>query len=69
MAKVGTILYIEEHKRKPDGQLVVINKGRGRFTVTEVKEVRPVMICEVEALPDVEEEVAQEVDLSCRAGV
>lgn len=52
MATVGTTLEIQAHTFEPDGKILVVNKGLERFKVTKVVKERPVLICEVEVLPD-----------------
>eukprot|EP00884_Botryococcus_braunii_P005592 jgi/Botrbrau1/15033/Bobra.320_2s0007.2 len=52
MAKIGTTLHIEEFSRYADGRMSVNNKGVERFKVLRIKEQRPVMIAEVEVLPE-----------------
>ena len=62
MSKIGTMLHVQEHQRQVDGQLVIVNKGIERFCVKEVVKTEPVVICEVEMLPDTPATVPPEVD-------
>ncbi|KAI8463336.1 MAG: PUA-like domain-containing protein [Monoraphidium minutum] len=55
MASVGTTLEITAHTLEPDGRILVVNKGLERFRVTKVVKERPVLICEVEVLPEDED--------------
>lgn len=52
MAKIGTTLHIKEFSRFADGRMSVNNQGIERFKVLRIKEQRPVMIAEVEVLPE-----------------
>jgi Lon protease-like protein len=52
MAAVGTELKIEQHLHEQDGRIYVTSKGTERFRVTRVVKERPVLICEVETLPE-----------------
>ena len=51
-ASVGTALEVQAHTFEPDGRILVVNKGLRRFRVTRVVKERPVLICEVEDLPE-----------------
>ena len=62
MSKIGTVLRVQEHQRRVDGQLIVVNKGIERFCVKEVVKTEPVVICEVEIVPDTPTTVPLEVD-------
>ncbi|GBF97423.1 ATP-dependent protease [Raphidocelis subcapitata] len=59
MATVGTALEIQAHTFEADGRILVVNKGLERFRVTKVVKERPVLICEVETLPDDEDETPE----------
>eukprot|EP00873_Tetraselmis_striata_P007433 jgi/Tetstr1/427697/TSEL_017822.t1 len=51
LSAVGTLLDIQDHQRHDDGRLAVVSKGGQKFRILEVKQERPVLICEVELLP------------------
>lgn len=52
LAAVGTILEITEHSLMEDGRLLINTVGRERFRIDKVVEERPVLVCDVEVLPD-----------------
>ncbi len=52
LAAVGTILEITEHSLMEDGRLMINTVGKERFRIEDVVEERPVLICDVEILPD-----------------
>lgn len=52
LATVGTTLVVQEHLQLPDGRLYVTSKGAQRFKIAKVLKEAPVLICEVEMLPD-----------------
>ncbi|KAL4430787.1 hypothetical protein ABPG75_006043 [Micractinium tetrahymenae] len=58
LAAIGTLLEITEHSNLEDGRILVNNIGRQRFKIVEVVEEKPVLICDVEYLPDAEDEEA-----------
>lgn len=64
MANVGTILKIERHQRQESGQMVVISKGTQRFRVVKAVRMEPIVVCDIELLPDVEDSVSPEVNCS-----
>jgi Lon protease-like protein len=52
LAAVGTVLEITEHSLMEDGRLMINTIGRERFRIEDVVEERPVLVCDVEILPD-----------------
>ncbi|GIL62172.1 hypothetical protein Vafri_16436 [Volvox africanus] len=61
MASVGTTLEVVDFAHVQDGRIFVTSKGRERFRVLSIVKDRPIMIAEVEELPEDEvegEEVA-----------
>lgn len=64
MAMVGTKLHIEQYTHEPDGRLYVTSKGTQRFKVTKIVKQAPVLICEVEALPD-DDDSSDKVSAGC----
>lgn len=52
MASIGTVLEITEFENVPDGRIFVTNKGREKFKVLKVVKEKPVMLCEVEMMPE-----------------
>jgi len=52
MAAVGTALRIEQHLHEADGRMYITSRGTERFRVTRVVKERPVLICEVETIPE-----------------
>ncbi|KAI8466929.1 MAG: hypothetical protein J3K34DRAFT_524170 [Monoraphidium minutum] len=64
MATVGTLLDIQAHSFEPDGRILVVNKGAARFRVTKVVKERPVLICEVEVLPEDEDDSLEAKELA-----
>ena len=52
MCSVGTTLVIGTHHLLDSGQMLILSKGGSRFRVTKIVAERPVLICEVEDLPD-----------------
>ncbi|CAD7695934.1 unnamed protein product [Ostreobium quekettii] len=52
MAKVGTILEIQQHLPLEDGRMLVTSSGVQRFQVVNVVQERPVLVCEVQVLHD-----------------
>lgn len=66
MATIGTTLEIMDFQNVPDGRLFVSNKGRDRFRILNIVKEKPVLLCEVEVIPETEEteetkELAREV--------
>jgi len=57
MENVGTMLRIEKHERRENGQMVVVNKGVERFKVLQELRKQPYMVCQVEMLPDIPDDV------------
>ncbi len=46
---------VQEFTNVPDGRLFVTNKGKERFRVINIVKEKPVLVCEVEVLPEEEE--------------
>jgi len=78
LASIGTTLEIVDFAHvKQDGRLFVTNKGRERFQIKSVIKEKPVLLCEVEVLPEDEEidqspearELAKEVSDLLRATI
>ncbi len=42
----------QEFENVPDGRIFVTNKGREKFKVLKVVKEKPVMLCEVEMMPE-----------------
>jgi Lon protease-like protein len=61
LSAYGTVLEITQHQVLPDGRLLVLTKGLDRFKVHDIKQEKPVLLCEVEMLEDDanEEELAE----------
>eukprot|EP00775_Hariotina_reticulata_P008862 gene8862-9041_t len=62
LSAIGTTLEIQDFVRESSGRIYVTNKGIERFKVTKVVNERPVLLCEVEMLPeddDTSEEATQ----------
>lgn len=49
---VGTLLRIEGHKTLPDGQITTFNRGVDRYKIMKVIQKQPVLIAEVEMMPE-----------------
>ncbi|GLI60943.1 hypothetical protein VaNZ11_003181 [Volvox africanus] len=56
MASVGTTLEIVDFAHVQDGRIFVTSKGRERFRILSIVKDRPIMIAEVEELPEDEAE-------------
>ena len=56
LSAIGTLLRIKAHERMPDGQIQIENLGMERFRILEVKQERPVLICDVEFMESGEED-------------
>ena len=52
MAKVGTLLEIQQHLPLEDGRMLITSKGVERFQILRIVQERPVLVCEVEILKD-----------------
>lgn len=52
LSGIGTTLHIDEYVHLPDGRMVVTTKGTERFKITSVIKEKPVLVCEVEVLPE-----------------
>eukprot|EP00803_Ostreobium_quekettii_P006098 evm.model.scf_1560.3 EVM.evm.TU.scf_1560.3 scf_1560:28159-32634(+) len=52
IAKVGTILEIQQHVPLEDGRMLVTSSGVQRFQIVNVVQERPVLVCEVKMLED-----------------
>ena len=52
IASVGSILQIGQHQQLEDGRLYIQNTALKRFTVTEVVEEKPVLVCKVQFIED-----------------
>jgi hypothetical protein len=52
LSAIGTTLEIQDFVRESSGRIYVTNKGIERFKVTKVVNERPVLLCEVEVLPE-----------------
>lgn len=52
MAKVGTLLEVQQHLPLEDGRMLITNKGIERFQILRVVQEKPVLLCEVEILKD-----------------
>lgn len=67
LAATGCVLEISDFQRMDDGQMLIATKGAERYRIKEVVEERPVLVCEVEFLPEDEDtgpiatELAREV--------
>jgi len=55
MAAIGTTLEITDFDNVPDGRLLVNNKGCEKFKVLRVVKEKPVLVCEVETVPEEDE--------------
>ncbi|KAF8057912.1 Lonrf1 [Scenedesmus sp. PABB004] len=60
MSTVGTTLEIQNFVLDPSGRMYVTSKGLERFRVTSVIAERPVMLCEVEVLPEDDPDASDE---------
>lgn len=49
---IGTTLEIQDFLIESSGRMYVTNKGIERFKVTKVVKQQPVLVCEVEVLPE-----------------
>lgn len=56
LSAIGTTLEIQDFVLEPGGRMYVTNKGVERFKVTKVVAEKPVLICDVEVLPEDEDE-------------
>ncbi|GMH44451.1 hypothetical protein BSKO_12403 [Bryopsis sp. KO-2023] len=61
MRRVGTTLEIKQHTTIGDGKLLVTSRGIQRFSIVEVIEEKPVLICDVQLLEDNEEADPEQV--------
>ena len=52
IASVGSLLEIEKHQLLEDGRIFVQNKAVKRFTVSEVIEQNPILLCKVDFIED-----------------
>lgn len=52
MASIGTTLEIQQHVTESDGRIYVTQKGIERFEIKKVVREKPVLVCEVEVLPE-----------------
>lgn len=59
MASVGSTLEIMEFANVPDGRLFITSKGKERFKVLNVVAEKPILLCEVEVLPEETEETEE----------
>ena len=62
MAAVGCTCYIDKHKSWKDGQILIECTGKERFVVTELVQERPIVLCKVDTLEDVDVDISSEVD-------
>eukprot|EP01024_Parvocaulis_polyphysoides_P006400 TRINITY_DN11708_c0_g1_i2.p1 TRINITY_DN11708_c0_g1~~TRINITY_DN11708_c0_g1_i2.p1 ORF type:complete len:293 (-),score=25.67 TRINITY_DN11708_c0_g1_i2:250-1128(-) len=63
LVEVGTTLQIQEHTTLDDGRLLVVNKGVERYRIRNVVQEKPVLICEVEILPEDDDQSAVATEL------
>ena len=56
LSAIGTLLRIKAHEHMPDGQIQIENLGMERFRILDVKQERPVLICDVEFLESGEDD-------------
>jgi len=61
MAAVGCTCVIEKHKTWKDGQILIESTGQERFIVTEVVQEKPIVLCKVDTLEDVDVDLNTEV--------
>lgn len=61
MKKVGTLLRIQDHRCQENGQMVVFSKGVERFKVLQEIRKCPFMVCQVEMMPDIDDDIPAEV--------
>ena len=59
MASIGSTLEIMEFANVPDGRLFITSKGKERFKVLNVVAEKPILLCEVEVLPEEAEETEE----------
>ncbi|DBB09509.1 hypothetical protein WJX82_002679 [Trebouxia sp. C0006] len=52
VSQVGTLLKIEGHQQLPDGQITTFNRGLERYKIMKVIQKQPVLIAEVEMMPE-----------------
>jgi len=64
LAAVGTVLEITEHSLMEDGRLMINTIGKERFRIEDVVEERPVLVCDVEILPDDDNKSEEAVQLA-----
>jgi ATP-dependent Lon protease len=52
VSAIGTTLEIQDFLVESSGRMYVTNKGIERFRVTNVVKKQPVLVCDVEVLPE-----------------
>eukprot|EP00882_Tetradesmus_deserticola_P024877 GHRQ01027220.1.p3 GENE.GHRQ01027220.1~~GHRQ01027220.1.p3 ORF type:complete len:108 (+),score=18.72 GHRQ01027220.1:98-421(+) len=64
VAGIGTTLEVKDFVMEPSGRMYVTNKGIERFRVTNVVKKTPVLVCDVEVLPE-DDDQSDEVRRGC----
>eukprot|EP00878_Enallax_costatus_P005223 GHUV01005489.1.p1 GENE.GHUV01005489.1~~GHUV01005489.1.p1 ORF type:complete len:347 (+),score=73.03 GHUV01005489.1:210-1250(+) len=64
LSAIGTTLEIQDFVLEPNGRMYVTNKGVERFEVKSVVTEKPVLVCEVEVLPEDQDESEEATKLS-----
>jgi Lon protease-like protein len=52
LASVGTVLHIQQHALLDDGRMLIESIGKERYKILNVVEQQPVLVCDVEVLPE-----------------
>jgi ATP-dependent Lon protease len=52
VSAIGTTLEVKDFLVEPSGRMYITNKGIERFRVTNVVKQKPVLVCDVEVLPE-----------------
>lgn len=61
MLTIGTLLNVQDFSRQDNGQMTVENTGTERFRVLQVLRKEPIVVCEVEMLPDIPDNISSDV--------
>jgi ATP-dependent Lon protease len=64
VSAIGTTLEIQDFLMESSGRMYVTNKGIERFRVTKVVKQQPVLVCDVEVLPE-DDDQSEEVRRVC----